>query len=62
MAHPSDEAGYSAAAFPLEPFDASFALPQRPRKFQSRLWLHIVLLVLTIATTTIAGALHYARS
>ena len=60
MAYPSDEAGYSADAFPLEPFDASFALPQRPRKFQSRLWLHIVLLVLTIASTTIAGALHYA--
>jgi membrane-associated protease RseP (regulator of RpoE activity) len=60
VAYPSDEAGCSADAFPLEPFDASFALPQRPRKFQSRLWLHIVLLVLTIASTTIAGALHYA--
>jgi membrane-associated protease RseP (regulator of RpoE activity) len=60
VAHPSDEAGYPADAFPLEPFDASFVLPQRPRKFQSRLWLHIVLLVLTIASTTIAGTLHYA--
>lgn len=60
MAYPPDEAGYPAAAFPLEPFDTSFALPHRPRKFQSRLWLHIVLLVLTIGSTTVAGALHYA--
>ncbi len=60
MAYPPNEAGYPATAFPLEPFDTSFALPQRPRKFQSRLWLHIVLLILTIASTTSAGALHYA--
>jgi membrane-associated protease RseP (regulator of RpoE activity) len=60
VSHPSDDAGYPISAFPLEPFDASFVLPQRPRKFQSRLWLHIVLLLLTIASTTIAGALHYA--
>lgn len=60
MAYPPNEAGYPATAFPLEPFDGSFAFPRRPRKFQSRLWLHIVLLILTIGTTTIAGALHYA--
>lgn len=59
MAYPPNEAGYPATAFPLEPFDTSFALPQRPRKFQSRLWLHVLLLVLTIVSTTIAGALHY---
>ena len=28
--------------------------------FTSRLWLHVVLLVLTIASTTLVGALHYA--
>jgi membrane-associated protease RseP (regulator of RpoE activity) len=60
LAYPPEEAGYPASAFPLEPFDTSFVLPPRPRKFQSRLWLHIVLLVLTIGTTTMAGALHYA--
>jgi membrane-associated protease RseP (regulator of RpoE activity) len=60
LAYPPDEAGYPAAAFPLEPFDASFVIPQRPRKFQSRLWLHILLLGLTIVSTTVAGALHYA--
>ena len=59
MAFPSDEPGYPGAAFPLEPFDASFGIPVRPRKFQNRLWLHVVLLLLTIASTTIAGALHY---
>jgi membrane-associated protease RseP (regulator of RpoE activity) len=60
VASPPDQAGYPAAAFPLEPFEASFVFPPRPRKFQSRLWLHILLLVLTIGSTTAAGALHYA--
>ena len=59
MAYPSDEPGYPGTAFPLEPFDASFGIPARPRKFQSRLWLHVVLLLLTIGTTTIAGAVLY---
>jgi membrane-associated protease RseP (regulator of RpoE activity) len=60
LAYPHDEPGFPAATFPLEPFDISFALPPRPRKFRSRLWLHVVLLILTIGTTTVAGALHYA--
>jgi membrane-associated protease RseP (regulator of RpoE activity) len=47
-------------AFPLEPFDASFVYPPPRRKFQGRLWLHLALFLLTVATTTIAGALHYA--
>jgi membrane-associated protease RseP (regulator of RpoE activity) len=57
---PPDEPGHPGTAFPIEPFDASFAFPVRRRKFQSRLWLHVVLLVLTIASTTLVGALHYA--
>jgi membrane-associated protease RseP (regulator of RpoE activity) len=57
---PSDDPGYPGNAFPLEPFDASFAPPPKPRKFQSRLWLHAVLLLLTIVTTTLSGAEHYA--
>ena len=60
MAYPPNDAGYPVTAFPLEPFDTSFVLPPKPRKFQSRLWLHMLLLVLTILSTTIAGALHYA--
>lgn len=59
MAFPSDEPGYPGTAFPLEPFDASFGIPVRARKFQNRLWLHVVLLVLTIASTTYVGAGHY---
>jgi membrane-associated protease RseP (regulator of RpoE activity) len=57
---PSDDPGYPGNAFPLEPFDDSFAPPPRPRKFQSRLWLHALLLLLTIGSTTMTGALHYA--
>ncbi len=60
MPYPSDHAGYPATAFPLEPFDASFTMPARPPKFQGRLWRHLLLLLLTIGTTTAAGALHYA--
>jgi membrane-associated protease RseP (regulator of RpoE activity) len=56
---PSDAPGYPRTAFPLEPFDASFGIPARPPKFQSRLWLHTLLLLLTIGSTTVAGALHY---
>jgi membrane-associated protease RseP (regulator of RpoE activity) len=57
---PSDSPDSPGAAFPIEPFDASFAPPAPRRKFQSRLWLHLALLLLTVGTTTIAGALHYA--
>jgi membrane-associated protease RseP (regulator of RpoE activity) len=56
---PSDDPGYPRTAFPLEPFDASFGIAARPPKFQSRLWLHALLLLLTIGSTTVAGALHY---
>jgi membrane-associated protease RseP (regulator of RpoE activity) len=57
---PSDDPGYPGNAFPLEPFDASFAPPPKPRKFQSRLRFHALLLLATIVTTTLAGAEHYA--
>ena len=36
-----------------------FLWQPRP-KFQDRVWLHVVLLVLTLATTTLVGAEHYA--
>jgi membrane-associated protease RseP (regulator of RpoE activity) len=57
---PPEEPGYPGAAFPIEPFDASFTFPVRRRKFQSRLWLHLLLLAMTIVSTTLVGALHYA--
>jgi membrane-associated protease RseP (regulator of RpoE activity) len=60
VSFPSDDPGYPGSAYPLEPFDDSFTLPVRPRKFRSRLWLHALLLLLTIVSTTIAGASHYA--
>jgi membrane-associated protease RseP (regulator of RpoE activity) len=55
------EPGFPGDPYPLEPFDTAFAaFPPRPRKFQSRLWLHGLLLVLTLVSTTFAGAAHYA--
>jgi membrane-associated protease RseP (regulator of RpoE activity) len=59
LPYPPDDTRFSGTPFPLEPFDASFAVPRRRRKFQSRLWLHWLLLLITIATTTMTGALHY---
>ncbi len=51
----------------MEPLrdDSGFAPPPatvwQPRpKFQDRVWLHVLLFVLTIATTTLVGADHYA--
>jgi membrane-associated protease RseP (regulator of RpoE activity) len=60
VAYPPQQPGFPGTTYPLEPFDDSFAPPSRPRKFQSRWWLHGLLLVLTIVSTTIAGAEHYA--
>lgn len=61
MSHPADEPGFSAASYPFEPFvDASYIVPAPRRKFQNRLWLHVLLFLLTLGTTTIAGALDYA--
>ncbi len=59
MRFPSGDPEFPGTAFPIEPFDASFVYPAPPRKFQSRRWLHAVLLLLTAATTTVAGAEHY---
>jgi membrane-associated protease RseP (regulator of RpoE activity) len=40
--------------------DLARAYVWQPRpKFQDRVWLHVLLLLLTIATTTFVGALHY---
>src|SRR5262245_30938530 len=64
----------SASAEPPEPSTLSSLEPARdetelltaptgwqPRpKFQDRVWLHVVLFVLTIASTTYVGALYYA--
>ncbi len=60
MPFPADDPGYPGTAFPIEPFDASFVLPPEPRKIQSRLWLHALLLLLTLMSTTAVGALDYA--
>jgi membrane-associated protease RseP (regulator of RpoE activity) len=41
--------------------DPTPALVWQPRqKFQDRVWLHVLLFVLTIGTTTLVGTLHYA--
>lgn len=60
MSYPVDDPGLPEPLSPYDRFGVSFAPPPRPPKFGGRLWLHILLLLLTIGTTTVAGALHYA--
>ncbi len=60
MSYPVDDPRVPEPQPPYERFDVSFVPPPRPPKFGGRLWLHVLLLLLTIATTTVAGALHYA--
>jgi membrane-associated protease RseP (regulator of RpoE activity) len=45
----------------LPPIEPAFEpLPPTPLKFRNRLWLHAVLFLATLATTTLVGSLHYA--
>lgn len=59
MSFPSGDSVFSGGPFSPEPFDPSYTPPPRPRKFQSRLWLHALLFLLTLAMTTIVGGDHY---
>ena len=52
---PVDAPGPSAPASPSHP---TLPVSARP-KFQNRTWLHVVLFLLTLMTTTGVGALHY---
>jgi len=60
LSYPVDEPGLPQPLSSYDRFDVPHALPPRPPKFGGRLWLHVLLLLLTIGTTTLAGALHYA--
>jgi membrane-associated protease RseP (regulator of RpoE activity) len=42
-----------------EPFSPTYAVPLRPRRFQHSWSRHVLLFLLTLATTTIVGADHY---
>jgi membrane-associated protease RseP (regulator of RpoE activity) len=59
LSFPSGDSGFSGSPFSPEAFEPSYAPPPRPRKFQSRLWLHALLFVLTLAMTTLVGTEHY---
>ena len=53
MSFPLDDVAPQGAPIP------PFYVPTVRRKFQSRVWLHLLLFVLTLTTTTLAGAVHY---
>ena len=63
MSFPADVPGGQGPWPPIgarvpEPFDPS-RLPPIPRKFQHRVRLHVLLFIATLATTTLAGSIHY---
>lgn len=57
MAYPFDAPGRQVPASSL-PFE-TFHVPDPPRKFRSRLWLHVTLFLVTLLLTTAVGAFHY---
>jgi membrane-associated protease RseP (regulator of RpoE activity) len=57
---PSADSGFSGSPFSPEAFEPSYSVPPQRRKFQSRLWLHALLFVMTLASTTFVGAGQYA--
>ena len=64
MPYPLDEPGAAAGQppgySPTAPFPPeTYRVPARPRKFRSRWWLHVLLLLLTVVTTSFVGVLYY---
>jgi membrane-associated protease RseP (regulator of RpoE activity) len=55
----SGSSEYGGAPPPEEYFGPP-GWPAERRKFQNRTWLHLLLFILTIVTTTLVGAFHYA--
>jgi membrane-associated protease RseP (regulator of RpoE activity) len=45
---------------PAEPAGPVWRVPEPPRRFQHVVWKHVLLFLLTLATTTLVGANHYA--
>jgi membrane-associated protease RseP (regulator of RpoE activity) len=60
LSYPVDDPGVPEPQFSHTPLDAAFAPPPTRPKFQNRTWRHVLLLLVTLATTTMAGATHYA--
>lgn len=59
---PGHDPSDSPPPFEIEPYARSFdeiPIPAPRRKFQDRIWLHVLLFVLTVFTTTSMGGLHY---
>ena len=59
MAYPSQGPAFPAPAPFSDQYGSPPFPPARPRKFQNRLWVHLLLFTLTLALTTLVGAAHY---
>jgi membrane-associated protease RseP (regulator of RpoE activity) len=58
--YPTEGPQFSDGHIEPEPYGAPAAIPALRPRFQHKVWKHVTLFVLTLATTTLAGALHYA--
>jgi membrane-associated protease RseP (regulator of RpoE activity) len=60
----SNDLSYTAPLFPAAETDTPvgpiWRVPEPPRRFQHVVWKHVLLFLLTLATTTLVGAEHYA--
>jgi hypothetical protein len=60
--HPASSHGPDFQPGPFEPehFEPGYPVTPPRRRFQAKLWKHVLLFALTLVTTTLVGALHYA--
>ena len=60
----SNDLSYTAPLIPLAETDTPvgpiWRVPEPPRRFQHVVWKHVLLFLLTLATTTLVGRSHYA--
>jgi membrane-associated protease RseP (regulator of RpoE activity) len=59
----SNDLSYTAPLLPAEtdtPVGPIWRVPEPPRRFQHIVWKHVLLFLLTLTTTTLVGANHYA--
>jgi membrane-associated protease RseP (regulator of RpoE activity) len=58
--HPFESAAFSGGSVGSEPYVPTASAPASRPRFQHNVWKHLILFLLTLLTTTLAGALHYA--
>jgi membrane-associated protease RseP (regulator of RpoE activity) len=56
---PYDDPAFRTPGFEPQPYVPAYAVPAPRRRFQHKIWKHLLLFLVTLGTTTLAGACHY---